>query len=141
MNTPHLWEPDHPYYGPETGLQTHKSWADFAATYADADVDMNLVWRWDWCTADDEGQPKAEPYTLRIYMAHQRKARFATHEVTVMRSDEPAVYAFLEKHRQTIQALWAPFTAASGPAADEMRKQLRARRIAEIRAELAELER
>ena len=149
MNTPiHLWETDHPYYGPEgiAGSQVNShhlwpSWEAFYEEFGNNDVDMNLVWRWDWGHHEYEsndnplfGKPED---TLNIYMVQPRKSRFAHHQIAVVTEDEPAIYAYLAKHWETVQKLWAPFTAPSTSAPAEFAKQMRARRIAALTAELS----
>lgn len=132
-----LSETDHPYYGPETHLREYKSWTAFNDEWCVSDVDLNLIWRWDWQRDPDD--PDQSTFTLRICMVHPRHSRFSTHDVIVTIDDEPAVRMFLDRHWQTIKAIWAPFTADGAPT-DEIVKQLRARRIASLKAELAMLE-
>ena len=139
----HLWEPEHPYYCSENDTARHDSWSDYEAKMGNADVDLNLVFRWDiHIDGDEDGKPPADwtRATLTIHIVQQRKGRHRTHEIRMTRDDEPAIFVYLTKHWETMQAVWAPFAADSGPGADEMRAQLRARRIAALRAELAELE-
>ena len=58
----HLWEVDHSYYcnqgnyfARESVEDRHKTWATFIAEYADADMDLNLVFRFDWQEGEDSG--------------------------------------------------------------------------------------
>ena len=139
---PHLWDPKHPYYCCGNDMSRHASWTAFFAAMGGADIDMNLVFRWDISGAtddDDKPVPDWTRATLTLHIMHQRKGRYATHEVSITRDDEPAVILYLTKHWETMRAIWAPFTAASGPAVDEVRAQMRARRIALLEAELSEL--
>lgn len=56
--TVHLWDIDHPYYCNEGNYFArdadchchchYKSWPEFVAEQGNADLDMNLVFRFDW---------------------------------------------------------------------------------------------
>lgn len=123
-----LWEADHSYYcsesnyyapGNDQPFQHHKSWAEFIDAEGDADLDMNLVFRWDWREGEDWG---AGEFTgdvnyrngrLLIYFMGQRKGLYRWAEVEVCRADEPAVRAYLEPRLKHLMALWAPLTPAS----------------------------
>jgi hypothetical protein len=54
MTERHLWEVDHPYYCTEGNYysngchSTYDSWADFVEEANGWDLDMNLLFRWDW---------------------------------------------------------------------------------------------
>src|SRR5690348_9972495 len=56
-----LWEGDHPSYCNEGNYfsrdcgQQFKSWSDFMAAEGDSDLDMNLVFRWDWREGENWG--------------------------------------------------------------------------------------
>lgn len=136
----------HPYYcsdGCYYSNNCETSWSSFAAYLAEmgeADVDMNFVWRWDVKGIDPEDNPGWTVASLHLYMMHQRKAKPHTHIIQITREDEAAILAYLGKHWQTMQAIWAPFAADSSALADEAAKAYRAKRIATLRAELAILE-
>lgn len=105
-----LYEADHPYYcatgcywaSVRVAALRYASWAAFFRKYDDADVDMNLIWRWDWI--EDE---------LTLYMMHQRHARPTSHTIRVTHEDEPAIRAYLAKHWARMQEIWAPFTCVT----------------------------
>lgn len=146
----HLWEHDHPYYCNEGCWYTNDrdahrmwpSWADFLDALGKADVDLNLVWRWDWTDADTPYEDGELPgySTLKLFIMQQRKARPQSHEVQIKREDEPAVRLFLQKHWDKIQDLWAPFHAGTGAEAADIAAEMRRQRIAHLKAELAALE-
>jgi hypothetical protein len=61
----HLWEAKHSYYcnqgnyfarefsdGSEIGGE-FETWADFIEEFGDADMDFNLLFRWDWHEGED----------------------------------------------------------------------------------------
>ena len=60
----HLWEVDHPYYCNEgnffarPGSECHshyRRWQDFVAEQGDGDMDLNLVFRFDWEPPYEDG--------------------------------------------------------------------------------------
>jgi hypothetical protein len=120
----HLWEVDHPYYcnegnyyASESVCDEYKSWASFAETYKDADMDMNLVFRWDWREGKDWG---LGPFTgdvhyrngrLLIFWMGQRKGLYRYSTVEVCRADEPSVRAFLLPRWEHLKTLWEPLSS------------------------------
>ena len=112
----HLWEYEHPYGCAEGNWfangwhREYESWADFLDDHGPSDVDLNLVWRWDWESERDEetDEPTDRPgTTLRLHIVQQRKAILQSVDVKVTPDDEPAVREFLAKHGTKIAALWA----------------------------------
>lgn len=67
----HLWEIDHPYYCNEgnyfsVGCGEHYNrWQDFIDEQGDNDLDMNLVFRFDWVPPYDDEDPEKlwEPFS------------------------------------------------------------------------------
>ena len=78
-----------------------ESWEDFMEEWDTTDMDMNLVFRWDWekpqsCDYDDpEEIPDHD--TLRVFFMLQRKGIFMPITVSVTETDEPAVREWLQK--------------------------------------------
>ena len=108
----HLWEPEHPHYCEEGGAgpNTHgvyPSWAAFHAEFGHADLDYNHVWRWDWEVQDEMDE------RLVMFVMHQRTGHSRSYECPISSEDEPAVRAFLQRHWEVVQALWAPFGVTS----------------------------
>lgn len=124
-----LWDVEHPYYCNEgnyfaVGDQCHsvyKRWQDFHEEQGDDDMDMNLVFRWDWKSPredDDPDKPIAwaadESYrdsTLLIFFMGQRKGLYRWAEVDVCRADEPQVKEWLFSRYEHLLKLWDPFAA------------------------------
>lgn len=115
----HLWEVKHSYYCSESNFYSSEpynrygSWPEFVSGMGAADLDMNLVFRWDWTEGDDEasnfnGDPYYRNGTLQLFYMVQRKGIFSCHEVSVCRADEPAVIAFLKPRWEHMRALWEP---------------------------------
>ncbi|KGC12964.1 hypothetical protein DM48_315 [Burkholderia gladioli] len=124
MNDKHLWEIKHPYYCTEGGY-THsqeqhktiwefKSWADFFAEMGDADMDYNMLFRWDWDEMDDDNRPTftGDPYyrngKLKMFFMVQRKGFHSCSIIDVCRADEPAVIEYLMPRLAHLMSLWEP---------------------------------
>lgn len=116
----HLWEAKHPYYcnqgnhfDNDCGSE-FKSFAEFLAEYEEADMDYNLVFRWDWHEGEDYGAGEFNGDVnyrnghLLIFWMGQRKGLYLYTKVDVCRADEPAVRAFLEPRFAHLLKLWTP---------------------------------
>lgn len=123
MSAKHLWEVDHAYYCSENNYYSNechfqfKSWQDFMDEMDDADLDYNLIFRWDWKENDpetDEPTYKGDDYyrngRLYLFTMHQRKGRFVCSEIEVCRADESAVIEYLRPRLAHLMALWEPLT-------------------------------
>lgn len=114
----HLWEAEHPYYAAEGNYYAsgHHAVFDsvesFIADEGPADIDMNLVYRWDWQPFDREPEDPAEYDTLSIYFIGQRKAKARSAEVRIDPKDrervEPMVRAYLAPRLARLLEIWAP---------------------------------
>lgn len=119
----HLWEINHPYYCSEsnyfaTGLQNrelmihYKSFAEFLADWKDSDLDLNLMFRFDWSEVSEDGEPSYkgdDNYrngTLHVFWMLQRKGIFQTSTIEVCRNDEPLVIEFLRPRWSRMLRLW-----------------------------------
>lgn len=126
-STPHLWEVDHPYYCNESNYYSNEChakylrWQDFFAAQGDMDLDMNLLFRWDWKAPRKDGEFEQpiewvgdENYrdcNLQLFFVGQRKGLFRCVGIDVCRADEPAVRAWLLVRFEHLQKLWTPFQA------------------------------
>lgn len=133
----HLWERDHPYYGPSGSYwanfydqqpynHTFDSWADFVDgdSMYNADIDMNFIYRWDWhdhraereesrTYYDSEDRLLADyphDFTLELFWMMPRKGIMATSQIVVTPEDEPAVQEWLSKYWTYMKTLWQPFS-------------------------------
>lgn len=113
-----LFEADHPYYATEGNYYsagdrdyyTYDSWDAFLSEWDDADLDMNLIYRWDWAVPDPrdyEGEPLPAE-TLNLYYMGQRKARAWSVHVEVNRDQEPEIRDWLKVRAQRIREIWEP---------------------------------
>lgn len=102
----HKLSKSHPYYC-STSNYDDRSWngewetmTDFLNEFKDADVDMNLVFRWD--ILRDGGN-----YYAEVFMIHQRKGAFSPHTIKSIEEHEVDEFIeFLNKHKETINKLW-----------------------------------
>lgn len=123
----HLWEVDHPYYCREHAWNSQDpqvkfgTWGAFAHEFADADFDMNLLFRFDWLEGEASGAMtfNGDVYyrngLFKAFWMGQRKGIFWSNEVSVCRADEPAVIAFLQPRLEYLAEMWAPLTARGTP--------------------------
>ena len=133
MSDKHLWESKHSYYctednyfrSPGSGTETvweFKSWADFLAEMHDADMDYNMLFRWDWTEENDDGGEtfSGDPYyrngKLKMFFMVQRKGFHSCSIIDVCRADEPAVIEYLRPRLDHLLSLWSPLIGASGEA-------------------------
>lgn len=116
----HLWEVDHPYYcndGNYYANDTHtlyETFDEFLSKENEADIDYNLVFRWDWKEGEDHGLGayKGDDYyrhaRFHVYFMGQRKGAFRSAEVKVCRADEPAIIQYLKPRLERLKAIWEP---------------------------------
>lgn len=110
-----LWEARHDYYCNEGNYYSndcgaeYESWADFLSEEGDSDMDMNLVFRWDWREGEDWEIPAGQAQLLLFWIG-QRKGIYRYSRVTVTRDDEPAIRAWLEPRFAHLKGLWEPLT-------------------------------
>lgn len=122
----HLWEVDHAYYcnegnyyaaGNNQPYLAHKSWADFIAEAGDDDLDMNLVFRWDWHEgegyelAEFNGDVNYRNGKFLVFFLGQRKGLYRWAEIEVCRADEPAIIEYLKPRLDHLLGLWEPLEA------------------------------
>lgn len=118
----HLWDVEHPYYCNQGNYfandcgQRFGSWGDFASAEGNADLDLNLVFRWDWEVRGDSDS-KRDPHPddnyradkLLLFYMGQRKGLYRYAVIEVCRADEPAVKAWLAVRWEHMKKLWGPF--------------------------------
>ncbi|HHA2761813.1 TPA: hypothetical protein ACOEQU_000123 [Stenotrophomonas maltophilia] len=129
MSGNHLWEAPHPYYcnlgnyfNNNCG-SSYKSWADFIEEQGNDDMDLNLLFRWDWKEGEDHDLPafNGDVYyrngTLELFYMGQRKGLYRYVEVSVCRADEAAIRDWLMPRWEHLKSLWQPLPDATGEAA------------------------
>ena len=118
----HLWEADHDYYcnrgnyyapGNDQPQCHYKSWADFISAEGDADMDFNLLFRWDWYEggfggSEFTGDDNYRNGELQLCWIGQRKGLYRWATIEVCRADEPVVREWLQPRLNHFAALWLP---------------------------------
>lgn len=125
----HLWEVKHDYYCNEGNYYAsesvgaeYKAWPEFISAEGDSDLDMNLVFRWDWREGDDwgagefNGDVNYRNGHFLVFFMGQRKGLYRYARVEVCRADEPAILEYLKPRWEHMQKLWAPMTVQPVPA-------------------------
>lgn len=94
---------DSNYYSNDAGGEWN-TWSDFYKEYNDADIDMNLIFRYDVAKVDE-----TDKYCMGVYMIHQRKGIFAPHLIKLVEEkDVPSIIELLSKHREKLNSIWKP---------------------------------
>lgn len=119
----HLWEVDHSYYctegsyfgsGSTQTVWEFKSWGEFLAEMANADMDYNLLFRWDWREGEGwdlvkyNGDDNYRHARFHMYFMHQRKGYHGASIVDVCRADEGAILEYLRPRLDHLLSLWEP---------------------------------
>lgn len=110
-----LWEAEHPYYANEGNYfsndchEDYDDWPSFIEDEGNSDIDMNLVYRWDWKEGEDWGIPEGESH-LCLYFIGQRKALARSVTVRVSRDDEQAIIEFLRPRLKRLMEIWKPLS-------------------------------
>jgi len=118
----HMWEAEHAYYCSESNYYVganhaptkhYRSWSDFVGAEGDADMDCNLLFRWDWVAENrgdysPTGDPNYRDGILLLYWMGQRKGLYRWTTIEVCQADEDNVRDYLAPHMDHLMALWAP---------------------------------
>lgn len=104
---------DHDYYCSESNYysndagQKWENFQDFYDEYKDADVDMNLIFRWDINKRDDG------MLYMEVFIIHQSKGIFAPHFIeNVGENDFESIKTLLQPHLDKLSKNWLPFTVS-----------------------------
>ena len=107
---------DHDYYASDSNYYSndasmkYNTWPEFNDEFHDADVDMNLCYRWD-IHEYEEDIAGAKAYYMEIFMIHQRKGIYRPiHISRVFDKDAPSIIEYMEKHWDKIKRLWSPIS-------------------------------
>ena len=103
----------HPYYANDGNFysndscQTWQTMAEFLDGYEDADVDMNMVFRWDIRPRDEQ----KTRWEAQVIIIGQRKGIYASHSILNVNADELIRFEkYLWKHWENMKMLWCPFS-------------------------------
>lgn len=115
----HLWEIDHPYYGPDGvgGIQRFDSFEELRYAVDQCDEDMNHVYRWDWVDYTQphhdelfmDGEPRSKQ-VFRVFLVLPRKTWFLEWECPITHEQEAEVLEWLRGPRVlgALRKLWEP---------------------------------
>lgn len=111
-----LVESDHPYhsanynyYSNEATVE-HDSLKAFLDEFEDADIDMNLVFRWDVKDTSPEDSDE-EDITIYVYLLQQRKGIYSPQIIEDFEKDQlPRFRKYLQKHYKRLQEIWSPIS-------------------------------
>ena len=93
------------YYSNDAGAE-YSTWADFYEEFEDADVDMNLFYRWDINKRD-----KRERYYMQVFIIGKRKVLYVPIQINyVEEKDVPQIIEFMKPHFEKLLELWKPLT-------------------------------
>lgn len=120
-------EVKHPYYcNPGNyangAVMIHHSWEEYLEEWGDADLDYNLVFRWDIIPPDPEGGADGEPTgrELHVFYLLQRKGHFLPVVVkNIDDSDLPKIEKFFTPHWEYMRRVWAPYSGLPGEPKDD----------------------
>lgn len=96
---------DSNYYSNDAGCK-YDTWADFYEEFKDADIDMNLVYRWDIFERE-----KSKRYYMQIYIIGQRKGIYMPIYINYIdEQDVPQIKEFLKPHFEKLISIWQPLS-------------------------------
>lgn len=101
---------DHDYYASNSNYYSNSAgghyatWADFYEEFHDADIDMNLVIRW-----DIHEREESKRYYMQVIIIAQRKGIYMPIRIDyVDEKDVETIIPFFKKHWEKLQRLWSP---------------------------------
>ena len=110
-----LAEVDHPYYCHNNNYYSNEAAmrfetaTDFLDCFDDADVDMNLCFRWDVYEKEDSLGNKTGAYRAEVFIMLQRKGIFKPCSIRSIGEHEVGRFVeYLQKHRETLNSMWNP---------------------------------
>lgn len=101
---------EHDYYCEDKKLtydqrEEFYSWDQFYDEYNDADIDMNLIFRWDIF----KNEKFINDYTLKLYVIRQRRGIFELITVRNIKNENvPLIIELLSRHKEKLDKIWKP---------------------------------
>jgi hypothetical protein len=102
---------DHDYYCSGSNFYSDEArmefdtFSDFYEGFCEADIDMNLVFRWDLNQWEH-----SQRYWLELFMIHQRKGIFSPiHIKMIDEKDIPLFIKYITPHMEKLKSIWKPF--------------------------------
>ncbi len=105
---------DSNYYSNDAGTEWN-SFDEFYAEYINADIDMNLIYRWDIKIRDKEDVVNgASKYYMELFIIKQRKGIYAPQFIhSISEKDFDKIKELLQPHLDKLAKNWIPFTINS----------------------------
>lgn len=105
---------EHPYYASDSNYYSNEAssefetMTDFLAEYKDADVDMNLVYRWDIKPRDEENTETGR-YYAEVFIIGQRKGLYKPNYIKHVNEEEAKQFLeYLKPHWERLTEMWKP---------------------------------
>lgn len=108
---------DHPYYCSDSNFYSneprmrYETLEEFLEEWEDADIDMNLIFRWDVHVRDEDNENFDDygPYYAEVFIIHQRKGIFRPIWIDSVREEDYEIFtALLSKHYARLKEVWEP---------------------------------
>lgn len=96
---------DHDYYCSDNNYYSYETFADFYEEFHDADVDRNLIFRW-----DVKEREESKRHYLELFMMQQRKGIFKPIYIALFDEKDVELLAkYLKPHIEKLKSIWKPF--------------------------------
>lgn len=107
---------DHPYYCSDSNYYNNEcffeypNWKSFVAEMGDADMDMDLLFRWDVKKRSDLFNDDDQGFVVQLFFMQQRKGRFVIHQINSIKESEAIdLTVYLSTRLGKLLELWLPF--------------------------------
>lgn len=101
---------DNNYYSNEAAMRFETA-TDFLDCFADADIDMNLCFRWDVYEREDELGNATGAYRAGVFIMLQRKGIFKPCSIRSIGEHEVERFVeYLQMHHETLHRMWNPIS-------------------------------
>jgi hypothetical protein len=95
---------DNNYYSNEARV-SYETFSDFYEEFHDADVDMNLIFRWDLREREE-----SKRHYLELFMMNQRKGIFRPIYIALFDEKDIDLFVkYLQPHIEKLKTIWKPF--------------------------------
>jgi hypothetical protein len=110
------WEAKHPYYCAEGNfyragmIDENQTLDDFIAKWSQYDMDMNLLFRWDWITNDEHPDDETMDELLFFWVMQRKGYSMSSVVKNVKRDDEHVqkLMEFLQPRYELLMTMWQP---------------------------------
>jgi len=100
---------DSNYYSNEVS-EYYETVTDFLDSFENANIDMNLIFRWDIKLEESENDEEENNYYVEIFIIQQRKGIFKPIYIkSITEKEAERLEILLAKHFEVIKNIWKPF--------------------------------